>query len=125
VTGVAPQLPAIGVVEVGIVSVVVTVGVDEVSIDRAPAPIAEDPGRFAPQRAARYLLQLLGEAGVGPLVVGDPPGLGAGSGQAAFSPVWRRVSVWSRSATISVTWRAVGGLPGAALERAPDVARRP
>jgi hypothetical protein len=40
------------------IGVVVTDRVDEVGIDRAPAPIAEDPRRFPPQRADRHLLEL-------------------------------------------------------------------
>jgi hypothetical protein len=55
---------------------VVAVRVDEFGIDRAPAPIAEDPRHFPPQGAARHLLELLhelGEVGVGPFVVGLGP----------------------------------------------------
>lgn len=42
---------------------------NEVGVDRAPTPIAEDPRRLPPQREARHLLEL-GEVGVGPIVVG-------------------------------------------------------
>ena len=52
---------------------VVTIRVDEVGIDRALAPIAEDPGCFPPQWTGRHGLQLaheLGEVVVGPNGVG-------------------------------------------------------
>lgn len=54
-------LPAVGAVEVTILGVVVSVGVDEVGIDRCPAPIAEDPRCLAPERADRHRLELLHE----------------------------------------------------------------
>ena len=40
-------MPAVGAEEVAVRGVVVTIRLDEVGTDRAPAAVAEDPGRLA------------------------------------------------------------------------------
>lgn len=65
-------VPAVGAVEVAIVGVVVAVGVDQLTVHRAAAPVAENPGRLLPERPGRKVLDLAGqeqEFPVGGLVV--------------------------------------------------------
>lgn len=67
------RLPTSRAVEVVVVGVVVSLGVDEVGVDRSPAPVAEDPGGLVLQRAGRQILDTtlkLSEVSVGARVVG-------------------------------------------------------
>jgi hypothetical protein len=68
------EVPAVGAVEVAFVGVVMTVVVDKVGIDRAPAPVTEHPGRLTVEGPGCQQLELLhelDEVGVGGIVVPD------------------------------------------------------